>query len=254
LTTVVDHGDPFMFASMTSPRLAQCGQLDWPPPPDWNEWLQRDGVLRIRGVPLDGDNRSLRTLAATLGSTSMRALPRRAGLVEAAGVQRVEALAIESLDQFGKPLLSASGAAFPLHTDESFCDDPAHWLLLHCWRSAPVGGVSLFADVQEVLRHAERSLRIALEQMRLPYPGGDRVTLDIHGRVRFNALECLASGRQSPAAALWLPRLIKAFALAAQELRLDSGDLLLIDNWRVLHGRSAFAADSGRLLKRMRVL
>ena len=31
-------------------------------------------------------------------------------------------------------------------------------------------------------------------------------------------------------------------------------DLLIVDNGRVLHGRHAFPADSGRLLKRLRVL
>ena len=78
----------------------------------------------MRGVALDADNASLLRIARELGAVSTRALPRRSGLVEGEGVQRVEALAEAPRDQFGKPLLSGHHAAFALHSDESFLAQP----------------------------------------------------------------------------------------------------------------------------------
>lgn len=233
--------------------------IAWPPPADWMHAAEVRGVLRITGVPRDSDNAALRRLASQLGSPSLRALAQRAGLVEPGGVQRVEALSGKQLDQAGKPLMSASSHAFALHTDESFETRPARWVLLHCWRPAPTGGQTRLADARVVAAHAERVLATALSQWHLPYPCGDMTTLDTGLRVRFNRAECeLAATRRAwpprPALAFWLDQFEQAFERVAGSCRLDVGDLLIIDNWRVLHGRCAFPADSGRLLKRLRVL
>lgn len=233
--------------------------LAWPPPAHWIDRALADGVLRLSGVPLDRDNGALRALAAQLGRPALRALAHRAGLVEPGGVQRVEWLGDSPLDQAGKTLLSASNGEFPLHTDESFELQPARWVLLHCWRPSATGGETRLADSRLVAARAERSLRIALSQWRLPYPCGDMTTLAADLRVRFNRAECeLAARRRNwppgPALTLWLDRFEQAFEQVADRCRLNSGDLLIIDNWRVLHGRCAFPADSGRQLKRLRVL
>ena len=95
-------------------------------------------------------------------------------------------------------------------------------------------------------------------QLRLPFPSGDAPTIDPARRVRFNRAECAgaaqAQGRELCAVqALWLERFQALFEQSATRLRLAAGDLLIVDNWRVLHGRDAFAADSGRLLKRLRI-
>lgn len=233
--------------------------LAWPPPADWIRQAQGHGAILLRGVPLDADNQSLRQLADQLGSRSLRGLSQRLGLVEKGAVQRVQALSEQALDQYGKILKSASNQAFAAHTDESFCAQPARWLLLHCWQSAAVAGDSFWVDSQSLIRRVGRETRIALEQMRLPYPCGDRVTVEADGRVRFNVDEVMAASSRSGisltlAQQAWIRRFAAAFAANAQRIHLESEDLLVIDNWRVLHGRSAFAADSGRLLKRIRVL
>lgn len=233
--------------------------LCWPPSLDWTDRAKIDGALRISGVPLDSDNGALRELAAQLGRPALRALAHRAGLVEPGGVQRVESLANSALDQSGKPLLSASHQAFPLHSDESFELQPARWVLLHCWRPSAVGGETRLADLHQVAADADRMLAIALSQWHLPYPCGDLTTLDAQRRVRYNRAECELAATQrgwplDSASVGWLNRFELAFEHAAFSCRLNSGDLLIIDNWRVLHGRHAFGANSGRLLKRVRVL
>jgi alpha-ketoglutarate-dependent taurine dioxygenase len=215
--------------------------------------------LRISGVPLHPGNQALRAMAAELGSVSTRGLSHRAGLVESGAVQRVQALPGRVVDQFAKSLRSAGSDAFALHTDESFCLQPARWVLLHCWQPADLGGDTLLLTADEMLAQAPREARIALEQLRLPYPCGDRVTIEPSGAARFNTeeVECAALRRGIPLSLPqrgWLARFEQFFARNARRLRLDAGDLLIIDNWRVLHGRTAFAASSGRLLKRLRVL
>lgn len=230
--------------------------LPWPPPADWPALAKRCGALRIRGTTLDADNRALRTLAASLGAPSLDSLPHRARLVEPGGVARVEALAEATADQYGKPLLSASSAAFALHSDESFQADPARFVLLQCWRPAAQGGQTLLVDVHALLPDLDRVTQIALTQLHLPYAHADAVSVDAHRRVRYNRRECAgaASGRAlSATQEHWLDRFDAVFADHAHSLDLHAGDLLVIDNWRVLHGRLSFAADSGRLLKRLRV-
>jgi alpha-ketoglutarate-dependent taurine dioxygenase len=56
-----------------------------------------------------------------------------------------------------------------------------------------------------------------------------------------------------PETRAWLDRFDALFAAAAETVLLEPGDLLLIDNHRTLHGRTAFPAGSPRLLKRVRV-
>lgn len=232
--------------------------LNWPPAGDWPARAAKAGVVRIRGVPTDTDNASLRALARALGQPSPRALAHRAGLVEPGCVQRIEACVQAPPDQYGKPLLSASHAAFELHSDESFHATPARWLLLHCWRPARQGGDSLLLDAQQWLHQSERVLQIALRQLYLPYPCGDLPCIDGQGRLRFNRAEILGAAHAravalSSAQAHWLERFSRDSDARAQQLALERGDLLVIDNWRFLHGRTAFAADGGRLFKRLRV-
>lgn len=231
----------------------------WPPPVFWPDALESGGAIRLRGVPLERANGPLLEVARQLGPISMRALARHPRLIEPAGVQRIQALPDGVRDQYGKPLRSANSTYFALHTDESFHAEPARWVLLHCWRPAEFGGSTLLTDARAVLAAADRPTRLAFEQIRLRYPCGDMTTFDARGRVRFNPAEIdalVADGDSSEVLRphAWLQRFEAMFANAAQQLALASGDLLVIDNWRVLHGREAFASPSDRLLKRVRVL
>ena len=212
----------------------------------------------VRGVALDADNASLLRIARELGAVSTRALPRRSGLVEGEGVQRVEALAEAPRDQFGKPLLSGHHAAFALHSDESFLAQPCRYVLLHCWRADPEsGGETVLAERDRIVSLADAETLQALRTWRLPYPSGDSVTLD-GDLVRYHRdeiLGCVARRGEALSAqqSEWMTRFEALFQSAARRIRLLPGDLLILDNHRVLHGRTAFAPGSPRLLKRVRV-
>lgn len=226
----------------------------------WKAALQECGVVRLIGVPLCASNGELRAIGAQLGVASNRALPHRAGLAETGSIARVEAIDVAASDQFGKPLLSASAAAFELHTDESFCSQPARFVLLQCWRADPAGaGVSLFARREQILADADDHSRELFARCALPYPTGNFPVLDARGLLRFNRAECLGEMRaRARAASASETQCMEAFALAAmraaESCTLVAGDLLILDNHRVLHGRTPFNPHSRRLLKRLRIL
>jgi alpha-ketoglutarate-dependent taurine dioxygenase len=222
------------------------------------ESLHERGWMVVPEVDTGHDNVALLACANTLGSISRRALPHRSGLVERDGVQRVEALASPPADQFGKPLLSGHHAAFPLHSDESFAAQPCRYVLLHCWRADPAGaGASLLATRERIEAAVDDDTRQALQSLRFDYPFGPATTLS-PGLLRYNRseIESLLQRQELPlprATRTWLDRFDAVFESAAESLVLAPGDLLLIDNHRTLHGRTAFAAGSPRLLKRVRV-
>lgn len=219
--------------------------------------LTPHGFAVLRGVPCDADNASLLRIARSLGEISSRALPWRSGLVEEQGVQRVEARGAVPRDQFGKPLLSGHHAAFALHSDESFLPRPCRYVLLHCWRPDPDGGgETLLAERASIESRAEAETLHALRTLRLPYPAGDAVTLD-KVLLRYHRDEVVAcASRRGTSLTVeqqrWMARFEQLFAAASVRIRLEQCDLLILDNHRVLHGRTAFTARSPRLLKRVR--
>lgn len=228
----------------------------WASRGDWVAQAKAEGWLRLSGVPCEADNASLRALGAELGEVSTQALSHRLGVVEDGAVQRVQDLARMARDRYGKSLLSAGHAEFAPHSDEAFLAEPARWVLLHCWQPDPAGaGLSRLARRDEIWALADRSARQLLTALALPYPCGEFPVLDAQGRLRFNRNDCLAAAAPARQAALAtaLAPLQALFAEAACSLALAAGDLLVIDNWRTLHGRDAFAAGSPRLLKRLRL-
>ncbi len=223
----------------------------------WREELSDNSAVVITAVPLDADNHNLRSIGQRLGEASTRALPLREGAVEPGAVVRVEALKSTPLDQFGKALRSSSALPFALHTDESFCAIPARWVLLHCWRpDSEGGGESLLAKADPLSRAMWAN---ADSNLKLPYAIGDRPVIGDCPRLRFNpaeiAGECMARARAMTPAEVLLKRHLEEILIAhAVRFRLGSGDLLIVDNHRVAHGRTAFHPASGRLLKRLRIL
>lgn len=238
---------------MTAPPLS-VNRLD----ADLSASLRSEGFAVLPDVARDADNASVLAIARRLGSVSLSALPQRSGLVEAAGVQRVEALAEAPRDQFDQPLLSGHHAAFALHSDQAFSASPCRYVLLHCWRAdREGGGVSLLAERGQIEAAADRDTREALRTLSLPYAFADASTLG-YTSLRYNRAEVMtaAARRQRPLSSNqlhWLDRFDRLFDRVKQSILLRPGELLVLDNHRLLHGRSAFAAGSDRLLKRLRV-
>lgn len=143
-------------------------------------------------------------------------------------------------------------AALPLHVELSHRLQPCRYLLLGCMNPGSPGTATRLldwrtlvfsADELELLAHAPVFVRtgrwsfyatiLAPNHAFLRYDPGCLEAVDVRGQSALNLLE-------------------RHLALAAPELHeWRQGDILIIDNWRVLHGRAPSRANSGRRLARI---
>jgi alpha-ketoglutarate-dependent taurine dioxygenase len=152
------------------------------------------------------------------------------------------------------------------HTDNPYRDPVPTLQLLHCLSSSAVGGESTLVDgfhVAETLRDGLPSDFALLAGHSVTFAYRDDgaelsasapiIELEPHGAVR--ALRFNSRSMQSPAishsrlaawydAYLRLSRLLEDVRFQVQ-FRLDPGDLFIVDNRRVLHGRAPYGAGRG---------
>jgi hypothetical protein len=216
------------------------------------------GWTVVEGLPCSQGNGPLLELAGGLGrvNTGGHGEETRDG----EGVSLVVPMQRPVLDVTGKPMLSSTASDFPLHTDEAFAAVPSRYVMLHCWRADSSGkGDSLLANSEAIAARLEpwaldlchraqfvwRDCRgpIFTRQAGLDWPA-----------VRFNLREIAGDDLDDAAdpRARALPEIFLAAAQdAADQILLEPGDCLVLDNRRVLHGRIAFDHGSDRLLKRV---
>jgi alpha-ketoglutarate-dependent taurine dioxygenase len=151
---------------------------------------------------------------------------------------------------------------FPVHTDMSYVPDPPRFLLTQCVRSeAGAGGAALLADCSAAWTGLSPALRAILSEklFTFEYPPNC-----IEGHTEPLAICAITNG-----APLWRFRLDgmtyppfaadavlhfhRALEAATVEHQFITGDLLVVDNTRVVHGRTAFSAsgDYERYLRRV---
>ena len=221
--------------------------------------LAERGWLLVTDVPCWAGNPALLDLAASLGPVKRHGPNFRDPTREGEAVSLVRALPEPIADVSGTIMLSTMATEHHMHTDESFFATPSRYVLLHCWRPDPAGGGrTLLADVEDVLARLTAPERADCARLRYGWRGveGPIIAGMPDGgppRVRFNMREAHCRGNDRAAADALVRRFAHAAEEAAVELFLAPGDCLVIDNWRVLHGRTAFAPDSPRLLKRVGV-
>lgn len=157
----------------------------------------------------------------------------------------------------GRPGFAGLGrGGLALHTECAQLLHPPRLLLLACARTADAGGENLLVDGQAVLAELAASHPAALEALSAPraayFGGADghfAPVLDSlpNGRWRLR-LRQDSLARFSPEAEAHLPTLRRAVERNTIRLLLTSGQGLVLDNHRILHGRTAFVGE--RLLLR----
>ena len=223
------------------------------------ERIAEHGWLLIGGVPCWAGNTALLDLAASFGRIKSHGPNLRDPVREGEAVGVIKALAQPIADRSGKTMLSTMATDHHLHTDESFYPTPSRYVLLHCWRPDPAGGgVSLLAAAEDVLARLTPEEREGCARIRYSWRGVESPILaampdSARPRVRFNVREADCLERPRAAGDALALRVAHAAEAAAIALPMEAGDCLVLDNWRVLHGRTAFAPDSPRLLKRVGV-
>lgn len=152
--------------------------------------------------------------------------------------------------QGGRTFASGRGPA-PLHTDSQLHHGvPAHWQVLFCVQPARAGGESLLLDTRAVLTATHgTSLGDALFDVvrRHPFVFGD-----LEGPTVARAGDAIVY-TGTPVAEDDVGRALVALyeRLPLITLKLQPGEVLVVDNHRCLHGRTAF--DGPRTLERLLV-
>ena len=163
--------------------------------------------------------------------------------------------------------LAYSALALGVHTDNPYRDPTPGLQLLHCLAADAPGGDTILVDgfrAAEDLRREDAAAFDLLARLPLPFRFADRaadlraespvVTVDVEGRVtgvHFNNRS--AAPLDLPAARIeaWYAAYRRFAALlrwpeGELRLRLAPGDLLVMQNQRALHGRTAFDLNAGR--------
>jgi alpha-ketoglutarate-dependent taurine dioxygenase len=163
----------------------------------------------------------------------------------------------------GSPYTTMSRFAVPLHNDGLYLYQPPQYLLLYCDSPGAEGGDTLIVCGDDAFRRLSPSLRRRLEHMRLRIRLGDhsvtRGLLSAHPRDGVRVLlffdpdiatTCTleSEGREVDPNILAEVRALLATSNTHRH-HWRAGGLLLIDNFKVLHGRTAFTG--ARVLRRI---
>lgn len=153
-----------------------------------------------------------------------------------------------------------AGEALP-HTDSSYWDVPERWVLLYCLRPATDGGASYALDSQDFLALAAEVSGELLEQLHhcaveWPAPAIFQTGLPpvsspvVRGQIFRWRDDSISQAVSQP----WVSRVREVMTEVKPAFNdyLCQGDLLILDNWRMLHARTDFQ-DPGRHFLRVRV-
>lgn len=153
----------------------------------------------------------------------------------------------------------------PFHNDHLYFHKPPHYLLLYCDRPALAGGDTLAVRGDQACRQMRPALKARLQALRVRVRMGDccvarsliaRHPLDGSEVLHFadtvaQENTCLeVDGRPLEAGIVQELRALLG-SLEARTQHWAVGDLLLLDNHRVLHARTAFTGP--RLLRRVTI-
>lgn len=228
--------------------------------------LRRQGFGLVAGLPLDEGNTALIAFARSLGDL-VRESGSQAHPTEGEYVYRVVARGGGLRSRHGWTVRSTTSSEFPLHTDGYEIERPYRAVLLHCVQASSVGGDTLIANVDDVVANLTAGALSALMEPRFPTSTSSVAVLarDEGGtwRVRYNldAIDHFMCSRESQdnlgqrEARVALEELARVAARLGHEraIRLRTGDCVVLDNERVLHGRTAYPSNEPRLLKRVRL-
>ena len=223
--------------------------------------LQRQGWAVVRGVPMSQDNAPLLDLAGWFGTGHGDGSDPNDPTREDGAVHLVTAFPQPVPDVTGKAMYSTTSTVFDLHTDAAFKRTPSTFVFLHCWRGDKAGGgTSLIAASEHIAARLEPwALALCFRAIFLWRKVHAPIYSTLPGvawpAMRFNVREIAGDAIETDETDLRarvLPEIFLAAANeAAQRVKLREGDCLVLNNRRVLHGRTAFDPGSGRLLKRV---
>ncbi|WPB76480.1 TauD/TfdA family dioxygenase [Archangium violaceum] len=209
--------------------------------------LQRTGAVVVRGFGTDTE-----ALVDTFSREGLSVIETHFG--------RIEDLRTGNTTNRNTDQLGYTDSAIQLHTDQPFLDRPPRYQLLHCQQPANTGGDNAVVDalaaahyLAEVDRPAFELLSTVPVTFHRKQKAFERVLvspiLDFSApggfRIRYSYFTLAPYRRPFAEMEAWY-RAYNRFARLVRDerhqyrLRLEAGDFLLYDNWRMLHARTAF--------------
>lgn len=214
--------------------------------------LRDQGACLISDFPTTAADHFLETFAQALGEPRIEATNLRGGMVCPVGpAYFAERAAYANLSR-----------TFGCHTDCADFEHPPDTVIMLCERPAPEGGDSLLVRLDDLLQHLPPADIQALAQPVYLFrqalaPILTQVGTNVHIRYNrpwINVMPDLAITQLSSEQLVALAHLEAVISNCQVQFPLLANDCLVIDNQRLLHGRTAFADQAPRLLKRVRVM
>ena len=220
--------------------------VDMLSPPDAIRLNER-GWVELHGAVGDDPERSLLALAGTLGEV-VPSRP-RSDLIDRLRPARAESARLPSLSRrYGT-------GAFPLHTDTAHWPTPARYILVVCLHPGRLRRGTLLVQFPSLQfnRQEEVVLRSGVFLVRNARASWYSTVLSSERPyVRFDPgcmVPATADGHEAS-------RILQERIAASFPTRIDwtRGKLVILDNWRLLHGREAAEGDEDRVLLRVLVM
>ena len=215
------------------------------------ERIELAGAVVVRAGTVDRPEDETEAWIEALGADALRVVETHFG--------RIEDLRTDNTTNANTEQLGYTDAAVELHTDQPFLDHPPRYQLLQAIRAAEAGGDSLIADARAAFRYLQsldhhaaellRTVEIRFHRKQRAFEREVRAPLIIDDGERF-----VVRSSYFTMAPHHLPfdrmdgwyRAYDRFVRLVRDPRhhyrfaLRPGDVLVYDNHRVLHGRTAF--------------
>ena len=219
----------------------------------------------VNGYPAIDDRTNLINLAKAIGaisshkaSSGFRGQPKENVSFTKIQINPVKAKAGGGVTQYSRTHLP-----LPLHTDSSYMARPHELVAFQCIVPEPAGGKSILLPVRDLLPRLNHD---SLERLRAPvYPFGKHPYPILLGgpgneQIRYYRAQIdriLAAGDyplpDSHRAAIEILDAALQQTDQFMQFQLQAGQIVLMHNQKVLHGRTGFSPESDRLLYRVRL-
>lgn len=222
------------------------------------------GICVVTDVPIDDNNSAFLSIANALGGEILRDTRMPSHAMEAnSTIYRVEEDPLNT-DPYA---YSATNQHFPLHTDCAHFLHPPQVMMLLCCQPSKTGGKTILVHVNDILEKLTNEDRADLSRIEFPWwTETKNVCVPILTKskendkwlIRFNEAtlkrEMNKDTFENTSALKSLINILTSFETDPNNtITLSPGDLLIVHNQRVLHGRTVFSSGSPRLLKRLRM-
>lgn len=223
----------------------------------------RVGYCMVENLKAQANNQALLQLCRAIGSLAVDSIIKQGNNIEKVYVQKVEynPNRLYTHDNFLRN--SAYNGDFACHTDCASEEVVPDIMLLQCVQAASHGGESLILHVDDIIEHLSVQELELLQQPIFPFGFGyAAILVESNGKffIRYNKHEINKASQKlnlplTPYIIELLDTLdhIISYNLKLVSIKIQPDECLVVNNRRILHGRTKFPHNSKRLLYRVRL-